>query len=232
MKYTIYYNFYGGNTINISVIIPCIPKHIPYLNDVLQNMKNQTLKPYEIIITLSETKKEDAKKLEIELKNKFDLNLKIISHEEKQNSAENKNRGVKYVDKICEYIAFIDADDITYHSKLKDMIDFMISHDAELGLHSYIQGFNNKNKSLDPIEMKEYAVNNNLEGHHYIPNLGISHGHVITKKYVLDNIIFNPMCDYCEDSEFIRKILDNNYKGVFLNKPLILYRSELSNKKI
>jgi uncharacterized phage-like protein YoqJ len=232
MKYTIYYNFYGGNTINVSVIIPCIPKHIPYLNDVLQNMKDQTLKPYEIIITLSETKKEDAKKLKIELKDKFDLNLKIISHEEKQNSAENKNRGVEYVDKICEYIAFIDADDITYPTKLKDMTDFMLSHDAELGLHSYSQGYNHKNKSLDPNEMKEYAVNNKLEGHYYIPSLGISHGHIIIKKYIFDNITFDPTCNYCEDSDFIRKILDYNYKGVFLNKPLILYRSELSNKKI
>jgi uncharacterized phage-like protein YoqJ len=230
MRYKINYNFYGGNNINISVIIPCIPKHIPYLNDVLQNMKDQTLKPYEVIITLSETKDEDAKNLENELKSKFNLNLKIIPHLEKQNSAENKNRGFEHVDKICEYIAFIDADDITYPTKLKDMIDFMLSHDAELGLHSYSQGFNNKNKSLDPNEMKEYADNNNLEGHYYIPNLGITHGHVIVKKYILENIIFDPTCNYCEDSDFIRKIIDNNYKGVFLNKPLILYRTELSNK--
>jgi len=232
MKYKINYNFYGGNKINISVIIPCIPKHIPYLNDVLQNMKDQTLKAYEIIITLSETKEEDAKKLENELRNKFNINLKIIPHLEKQNSAENKNRGVKYVDKICEYIAFIDADDITYPSKLKDMIDFMLLHDAELGLHSYDPAFNPNYKNLNPKELKEHEINNVLEGHYYIPKLGASHGHVIIKKYIIDNITFNPKCNYCEDSDFIRKILDNNYKGVFLNKPLILYRSELSNKKI
>ena len=36
--------------------------------------------------------------------------------------------------------------------------------------------------------MKEYAVNNNLEGNYYIPNLGITHGHVIVKKYILENM--------------------------------------------
>jgi len=224
MKYKIYYNFYGGYDVNISVIIPCIPKHIPYLNDVLQNMKDQTLKPFEIIITLSEIKEEDAKKLELELKNKFDLNLKIISHIEKQNSAENKNRGVKYVDKICEYIAFIDADDITYPSKLKDMIDFMVSHCAELGLHSYDPVFNPNYKNLNPKELKEHEINNKLEDHYFIPNLGATHGHIIIKKYIFDKIIFDPTCDYCEDADFIRKILEYNYKGVYLNKPLILYR--------
>ena len=232
MIYKINYNFNGGNTINISVIIPCIPKHIPYLNDVLQNMKDQTLKPYEIIITLSETKEEAAKKLEIELKDKFDLNLKIISHEEKQNSAENKNRGVKYVDKICEYIAFIDADDITYPSKLKDMIDFMLLHDAELGLHSYDPAFNPNYKNLNPKELKEHEINNKLEGHYFIPNLGATHGHIIVKKYILDKILFDPTCDYCEDADFIRKVLKSDYKGVYLNKSLILYRSELSANKI
>ena len=194
-------------------------------------MKDQTLKPYEIIITLSETKEEEAKKLEIELKNKFNINLKIIPHLEKQNSAENKNRGVKYVNKICEYIAFIDADDITYPSKLKDMIDFMLLHDAELGLHSYDPAFNPIYKNLNPKELKEHEINNKLEGHYFIPKLGATHGHVIIKIYILDNIIFDPMCNYCEDSKFIRKILDSKYKGVFLNKPLILYRSELSNIK-
>ena len=228
MRYKINYNFYGGNNINISVIIPCIPKHIPYLNDVLQNMKDQTLKPYEIIITLSETKEQEAKKLENEFKNKFNLNLKIIPHIEKQNSAENKNRGVNYVDKMCEYIAFIDADDITYPSKLKDMIDFMISHDAELGLHSYDPAFNSNYKNMNPKELKEYTINNNIEGQYYIPNLGIHHGHIIIKKSLFDSIIFDPTCDYCEDSYFVRKVIESNYKSVFLNKPLILYRSELS----
>ena len=231
MKYKIYYNLNGGSNINISVIIPCIPKHIPYLNDVLQNMKKQTLKPYEIIITLSETKEEDAKKLENEFKNKFNFNLKIIPFLEKQNSAENKNRGVNYVDKNCEYIAFIDADDLTYSSKLKEMTDFMLLHNADFGLHSYNPAFNSNNKNLNPVEFKEYVVNNKLKGHYYIPNLGIVHGHIITKKYIFDNIIFDRTCNYCEDSDFIRKILEKNYKGVFLNKPLMLYRSQLSNKK-
>ncbi len=105
------------------------------------------------------------------------------------------------------------------------MIDFMVSYDADLGLHSYNPVFNPNNKNLNPEELKEYAVNNKLEGHYYIPNIGATHGHVIIKKYIFDNIIFDPTCDYCEDSDFIRKILEYNYKGVFLNKPLILYRS-------
>ena len=222
MKYKINYNFYGGNNINISVIIPCIPKHIPYLNDVIQNMKDQTLKPYEIIITLSETKDEDAKKLENELKNKFNINLKIIPHLEKQNSAENKNRGVKYVDKICEYIAFIDADDITYPSKLKDMTDFMVSYDADLGLHSYDPVFNPNYKNLNPKELKEHEINNKLEGHYFIPNLGATHGHIIIKKYIFDKLSFDPTCYYCEDADFIRRVLKSDYRGVYLNKSLIL----------
>ena len=46
---------YNYSTI-ISLGIPCIPKHIKHLDELITNINNQELLPYEIIISLSQTK--------------------------------------------------------------------------------------------------------------------------------------------------------------------------------
>jgi len=166
------------------------------------------------------------------LRNKFNINLKIIPHLKKQNSAENKNRGVNYVDKICEYIAFIDADDITYSSKLKDMTDFMLLHDADLGLHSYDPSHVDikLTKNLNPEELREHEKSNRNKGFWINAGIGIHHGHILIKKEIFNSIKFDPECDYCEDALLIQDIFksDKGYRGAYLNKGLVLYRSELS----
>jgi len=45
---------------NVTVGIPCIPKHVQYLSELIQNINEQELLPKEIIISLSESNEDDG----------------------------------------------------------------------------------------------------------------------------------------------------------------------------
>lgn len=159
-----------------SVIIPCIPKHIKFLNRMITSLSLQTRKPNDIIIAISEINNEYSNILEQYLKKIF-FNCKVYSTESKQKSWENRDRGASL--SKSDYLFFLDADDECHPQRIEIGMDLVINKKAEFILfgggdhntvfekvksYNYITGdyiYNdeiNKNGNF-PITIKHYDVN-------------------------------------------------------------------------
>ena len=75
----------------ISLGIPCVSKHSKFLDELINNINNQELLPYEIIISLSESNENEGKQLLDKLNKLSKVNVKIIVSGKKQYAGENRN---------------------------------------------------------------------------------------------------------------------------------------------
>ena len=71
------YNYHIRSNI-ISIGVPCILKHAKHLPTLIQSINNQTLLPYEIIISLSSTDKVNGERIRKQLNNISKVNIKVI----------------------------------------------------------------------------------------------------------------------------------------------------------
>ncbi len=93
----------------ISIGVPCILKHAKHLPTLIQSINNQTLLPYEIIISLSSTDKINGERIRKQLNEISKVNVKVIDTIEVRYPGDNRNICVNNCN--TDLISFIDADD-------------------------------------------------------------------------------------------------------------------------
>jgi hypothetical protein len=201
----------------ISVGIPCIPKHIKHLKELIKTINNQKLLPYEIIISLSEFKKKNGIKLEKNLKKISHANVKIITSEKKMHAGENRN--ICGMNCMTELISFIDADDLMCPYKLKILEDIYIKYNYDViyanATHSNMSKCSNtyniiKNKKDTTQKYKSYNnTDENTSVWLYSPEGKVSHGHPTMKTNIIKNIPMD-INGYGEDTRYIHKLFKNN----------------------
>ena len=238
------------NKINtISIIIPCIPRDIKFLDRLLDSIRNQTFKPHEVIICLSETDDLQAEKIKNDLQ-KYNLPLKIINTTDKRNASQNRNAGID--NSTGNILSFMDADDVMHPKKLYYVNKYFNEYNPYIFVHSYVKNMdvnkaviNNKPNLYNGIYVWDLLMKYNGK----IVNvedgyskwgvfLNVHHGHVSVKREVVDNVRYReePLFRRGQDSIFIRDVI-NHYgrnKNTFLyaNIPLSGYiPSYQQNKK-
>ena len=231
----ILYNIEKKN--KISIVIPCIPRDIKYLDRLMESIKNQSYKPYEIILALSGTNSTlDINKLNDSLIEKFNLPIKFSYTKKMCNASTNRNRGGK----LCsgDIITFMDADDVMYPDKLLYVNTYFNKYKPKLLLHSYSKGYDNFEitKEFNIFFGKIiYDVSLSAQRKYKLPCLllgdvrrnGVTHGHPTIASEVFNNINFNENMNVAEDCFFIYEIL--NFYGrkddtaIFIDIPLTQY---------
>ena len=221
----------------ISIVIPCIPRDIKYLDRLMESIKNQSYKPYEIILAFSGINSTlDINKLNDSLIEKFNLPIKFSYTNKICNASTNRNRGGK----LCsgDIITFMDADDVMYPDKLLYINTYFNKYKPKLFLHSYSKGYDNfeSRKDVDIFFGKTiYDVSLRVQKKHKLPCLplgdtrgnGVTHGHPTIASEVFNNINFNENMKVAEDCFFIYEIL--NFYGrkddtaIFIDIPLSQY---------
>jgi glycosyltransferase involved in cell wall biosynthesis len=102
------YNYHIKSKL-ISIGVPCILKHVKHLPTLIKSINNQTLLPYEIIISLSSTDKITGEYISKKLNKISKVNVKVIDTIEEKYAGDNRNICVENCN--TELISFIDADD-------------------------------------------------------------------------------------------------------------------------
>lgn len=167
----------GGNLYpTCSVIIPCIPNHIKFLDRMITSLSQQTRKPNEIIVAVSELDRNDSNLLEKHLKKIF-FKCRVYSTLSKQKSWENRDRGASI--SKSDYLFFLDADDECHPQRIEVGMDLVKKQNAEFILfgggdhntkfehitsYNYITGDDIYNDEIYkngdfPISIKHYDVN-------------------------------------------------------------------------
>lgn len=206
----------------ISICIPCIEKHTPFLYNCIDSINNQSVTPYEIIISISNIsdlkRMDDIKKLCEKIKIDSKIPIYIEYTFEKKYAGENRN--------ICinkasgDIISFIDADDIMHKDRIKIIKNIFDKYPNHVGiLHYFVE-----NQYLD--------TNEEFEQNHLI-QYSFSHllhfGHASFRKKIFDEYKYGSD-PRGQDVKFIASILPKYFDNLLIyKKPLTFYMSNNSS---
>ena len=104
----------------VSVIIPYYRKK-QYISRALKSVTDQSYKKLEIIIVYDDSSRDDLKFIR-HISSK-DKRIKIFINKKNLGAGLSRNLGIKK--SKGEYVAFIDADDLWYKSKINHQVKFM-----------------------------------------------------------------------------------------------------------
>ena len=105
----------------VCIAVPCVPRHLQSLRLVLHDIRNQSLLPNEVVVSLSQSSEEDGRALEQELRREFfdgDVKgngqqhwprLRIVASAEARSHSENNNRAASFCE--SDIVSWFDADD-------------------------------------------------------------------------------------------------------------------------
>jgi glycosyltransferase involved in cell wall biosynthesis len=147
----------------ISINIPVF-KCEKYIIRCLDSVKNQTYKNLEIIL-VNDCTPDDSMSLVREFANtNYDLNVKIIEHEQNSGLSVVRNTGIK--NSIGEYLYFLDSDDEITPNCIELLVDKALETDAQIIIaqNRWINTFDNTTKDFGfPTISKKKYFNDNLE---------------------------------------------------------------------
>jgi glycosyltransferase involved in cell wall biosynthesis len=211
------------NNLTISLCIPCIPKHIPFLYELLDSAVKQTRLPDEIIIFISEYTDEDAQNLENLLISKYDcLNICIGNTINKQFAGPNRNEALKLSN--CSIISFMDADDIMHPRRIELIHNTFSTFNINCVLHHY----SNKIQNLNCNEILKINLT-------YEFNLDIQHGHPSFRREIFFDKNNKIILEYgneprAQDVALLCKYADIHYRDIaIIETSLSVYRPHLSS---
>ena len=216
---------------DISVVIPCIPKHLKYLEELISSIDDQTILPYQIIISISDYNDNDSKVLQEFYNINFpNLNIVILNQLNEAYAGENRNRGCK----VCttKYVTFIDADDLMVKNKIEIVLELFQNNDMDALIHTFGDKDTNKlfdNETMKIVKEKSRCIwlNHNCIG---LKNI-IHHGHITVKKSIFDVIHQDSSMKRGQDSHFVREIINNDFKLYLIDKSLSIYRPQYSSSR-
>lgn len=237
--FTLNYNFFIKYDICISLIIPS--NEVDFLRchrNAFRYYRNFDVAK-EIIIVISSVTN-TTRLLYIIEHFKYRNKLVIGFRYSKQNSASNKNYGLKL--SKCEIVSFFDIDDIMSIHRLPTLINiFKNDISTELILHKYtksckefksksymIEGVMKYNLSYSYIRSSYLKISNKVPYKYiycckYIPeikNEKISNGWSSMRRYIFKKLQFNISLNTGEDSEFNTKAIFSGYNLNVLNMTL------------
>lgn len=209
--------------VKIDIVIPSYINDFECILPCIKNLAEQTVKPNNIIICVSEINNTHKNCLENEI-NTLNYEFNIIIHDTplKQNASQNRNRGIEYCLNYTkpDYIMFCDCDDIIHTKKIDSFIYFYNAMDSNINLfvHDYAlsqESFDiygplifNKDKLLLCYNL------NTCTNLYTIPYTDIAHGYSTVKLELCNNIKFNTQLQSGEDGDFCQRI-NNKYGNVY-----------------
>lgn len=175
-----------------------------YLEEAINSILNQTFKDFEFII-INDCSTDRTSEI---LQSYNDVRIKIINNENNVGLTKSLNKGLKIA--RGQYVARMDADDISMPERLEKQVSFMVSCSeiGVLGTNAFQIGIHNQ--ELGPIypncfPLKNEAIKKELEkGLNYI-----IHGSVMFRKMLLTQVTgYNPLYKVSQDYDLWLRMMD------------------------
>lgn len=219
------------NKNNISVVIPCLFIHLKFIENLLNEYKEQTLLPYEIILVIAESDvmEKDHKNIVQKLKtNKYPFNLNIVEIKGKSLSGNTRYVGIQNTDENTEIIIFQDADDIPHRQRI-EIIKYLFDKHSNIVhiCHKWSKDFDhyNKNKLYNLKNIKyEIPKFNIFSDKLYRQRQHITNGNIAIKKNIYDKILWFKNKFRQQDISTNINIYNKFKKTIYIKEELYLYR--------
>lgn len=205
----------------ISLCITCWHKDVHFLPQVLEYLKQQTFKPYEIIVIGN-----NIENLYIP-----DEDIKSFFVRERKPVSWSRNMGAKL--STGDIVIFFDVDDIPHPQKLEITNHVFENTDADCFVHGFTECQDTTELYLD--YSVDRIVELSSEGYLKIPNgnnTDIHHGHLAVKRDVIINNPYNEFLGFYElgfqfwgeDTSICRTLFSLGYKFYYGKQKLVNYR--------
>ncbi|CAG9433902.1 Undecaprenyl-phosphate 4-deoxy-4-formamido-L-arabinose transferase [Providencia alcalifaciens] len=200
------------NTSLVSVIIPCFNAE-RFIDEAIESILSQTYKNIEIIIVDDHSTDNTCNLLNQLYKNRN--NIKIIYLNANKGPAHARNIGVKSSN--GEYVAFLDADDISIPQRIELQMNCILQKSADICV-SPLKNFGMRKKHINYISTSHEGLKKISTVKCPFPQPS-----VLGKKYIFLNHPYNENI-VAEDYELWSKILFL-YKFCVVSSPLIMGRN-------
>jgi len=213
---------------SISLIITLYPPHFKYIEGLIKNIECFTLRPREVIMSVSEY--DDT----FPAVRSDSLKIVLLPTSIKQNASQNRNRALRIA--TGDYVCMADGDDLIHVRKLELCSDIFKAHPhMNLLVHSY-DIFNtrpwNYNKHLDTstTELDECSVHPNSTNLLIQRKKGrFHHAHAFFKRSVFEKVQYQENIVVGEDGLFCQDVVRTFGNVYRLNLNLIGYRHNVSD---
>lgn len=224
-------------SLTTSIIVPCFHGHFEWIPQLLDNYRNQTVLPDEVVISLSEYQKVSHKELKEVQQCDYPFQVSILKYQDKQLAGCNRNcacNAAKGEILICQ-----DADDIPHPQRVEIIKYLFETYEIDHLLHSYLfhhdsvgdlNSFTRYEKFTFDHFLQQFTTYNKLwciGGPE--KNVPIHFGNVAITKNLFKKISWDEEMWPGEDADFCERVYSNEdlEKAVFL-EPLLSYRQHFS----
>jgi glycosyltransferase involved in cell wall biosynthesis len=205
----------------LGVAIPCFINHIEQCYALLESINQQTRIPDQVVVSCSSSKSTDF------IKREYKFPLIVITTEDKQIAAQNRNAAAKLLD--TDIIAFMDADDIMHPQRL-EIIERAIEGGADIVLHNYFYDnecelpFPHINNDYIMINVLEQCISGCIKFKSGGPIFRIHHSQVSVPRRIFEKVQFSVEAVGKEDCVFCHNIFDiPNIQSAFIPWQLSKY---------
>jgi glycosyltransferase involved in cell wall biosynthesis len=207
----------------VSVLMPCYNAE-RFLQDAINSIINQTFTDFELLI-IDDCSCDGS----LEIINRFcaaDQRIVLIQNSTNSGVVEALNRGIKLTK--GQFIARMDADDISHPQRLEKQIDYMIRHPECIVCGTNIRLINETGKR---IGMRSYFTENRKIKHNILLKSPFAHPSVMIRKQVLieNNLSYSQKYGSAEDYYLWMRLFD---LGLFANLDEFLFDYRITSTSI
>ena len=201
----------------ISVIMSVYKEHVNVLRKSIESILNQDYSIFELIIILDDPDNIDAECL-IRHYAEADTRIVFCKNEKNKGLVESLNKALR----LCkgEYVARMDADDISLKQRLKEEMAFLLENDLDLVGSKIIRI--DENDAILSRDMSYYSNNSVKKILHYTDC--VPHPTWLCKKIVYEELDGYREITACEDYDFLLRAQAKGFKIGIINEELLYYR--------
>ena len=202
----------------ISIIMSTYKEEENLLRESIESILNQTYKDFEFIIILDHPENDLHKRI-IEKYSKIDNRIRFFVNEKNIGLTGSLNRGLSLAK--GEYIARMDADDISLPYRLERQLEYIKKNQYDL-IGDITQMIDEDGNSIYSIQKVPTDFNKIKKALRY--GQCIAHPTWLGRKEVFDYLNGYRNIPFCEDFDFTLRVVLNGFKISNLNETVLKYR--------
>ena len=202
----------------ISIIMSTYKEEENLLRESIESILNQTYKDFEFLIILDHPENDLHKRI-IEKYSKIDNRIRFFVNEKNIGLTGSLNRGLSLAK--GEYIARMDADDISLPYRLERQLEYIKKNQYDL-IGGITQMIDEDGNSIYSIQKVPTDFNKIKKALRY--GQCIAHPTWLGRKEVFDYLNGYRNIPFCEDFDFTLRVVLNGFKISNLNETVLKYR--------
>ncbi len=202
----------------ISVLMSTYREPVTYIEPAVRSILNQTHRQLELIIVLDDPQNTQAEALIRQLAEE-DSRVKVLKNETNLGLVDSLNKALKHAG--GEYIARMDADDISYPNRLEEELHYLQEHGLDM-VGSMIRKIDESGRQLPTAPQRHYSPEQ--ISRRLMLTACLPHPTWLVRREVYETLGVYRQMPRCEDYDFMLRAVKKGYRLGLCDAVLLEYR--------